>query len=320
MDRRHFLELTIASLGMSRTALAAAPMPAATLGRSGLKVSRYTLGGYHMRARGEANAIEMIHHAIDLGVTLFDSAWHYNDGASDEAYGKALTPAMRQSVLLMSKAHFRERDRAMSQLEDTLRRMRTDYLDLWQCHEVSTQEEVDKILGPAGALEAFVKAKQQGKARHIGFTGHHDPAVHQRLLDGYDGWETVQHPVNLIDPHYLSFINSVLPNIRKKGLGMLAMKTNAMGPITKNGIATIQECLRFAWSEDVDTVVSGAETPRELEENVLVLKTLKPMSKDEMAAILARTAKGPHGPKIEEYKRGAQTAGGRAHRDGQPFV
>jgi aryl-alcohol dehydrogenase-like predicted oxidoreductase len=309
MDRRHFLELTIGSLGASSAALAAAPMPMATLGKSGMRVSRYTLGGYHMRARGEANAIEMIHLAMDLGVNFFDSAWHYNDGASDEAYGKALTPAMREKVLLMSKAHFRERDRAMGQLEDTLRRMRTDHLDLWQCHEVSTQQEVDKILGPAGALEAFVKAKQQGKARHIGFTGHHDPAVHQRLLDAYDGWETVQHPVNLVDPHYLSFINSVLPNIRKKGLGMLAMKTNAMGPITKNGIATIQECLRFAWSQEVDTVVSGAETPRELEENVLVLKTLQPMSKDEIATILARTAKGPHGPKIEEYKRGDASNG-----------
>ena len=303
MDRRQFLEITAATAAMSRAALASEPMPMATLGKSGLKVSRYTLGGYHMRARGEENAIRMIHRAIDLGINFFDSAWLYNDGASDEAYGKALTPAMRKRVLLMSKAHLRERDRAMSQLEDTLRRMKTDYLDLWQCHQVSTQAEVDQILGPAGSLEAFVKAKQQGKARHIGFTGHHDPAVHQRLLDAYDGWETVQHPVNVIDPHYLSFIGSVLPSIRKKGLGMLAMKTNAMGPITKNGIATIQECLRFAWSQDVDTVVSGAETPEQLEENVLVLKTLQPMTKAEISAILARTAKGPHGSKIEEYKR-----------------
>ena len=257
MDRRQFLEITAATLGMSTRALAAAPMPMATLGRSGLRVSRYTLGGYHMRANGEDNAIRMIQRALDLGVTFFDSAWHYNEGASDEAYGKALTPAQRQKVLLMSKAQFRERDRATQQLEDTLRRMKTDYLDLWQCHEVTTQAEVDKILGPSGALEAFVKAKQQGKARHIGFTGHADPAVHQRLLDSFDGWETVQHPVNLIDPHYLSFIRSVLPNIRKKGLGLLAMKTNAMGPITKNGIATIDECLRFAWSQDVDTWSPG---------------------------------------------------------------
>jgi len=317
MDRRQFLEITAATLGMSTRALAAAPMPMATLGRSGLRVSRYTLGGYHMRANGEDNAVRMIQRALDLGVTFFDSAWHYNEGASDEAYGKALTPAQRQKVLLMSKAQFRERDRAMQQLEDTLRRMKTDYLDLWQCHEVTTQEEVDKILGPNGALEAFVKAKQQGKARHIGFTGHADPAVHQRLLDSYDGWETVQHPVNLIDPHYLSFIRSVLPNIRKKGLGLLAMKTNAMGPITKNGIATIDECLRFAWSQDVDTVVSGAETPEQLEHNVLVLKTLKPMSAAEISELLARTAKGPHGPKIEQYKKSTEAAGAVRHRDGE---
>ena len=317
MDRRQFLEITAATLGMSTRALAAAPMPMATLGRSGLRVSRYTLGGYHMRANGEDNAIRMIQRALDLGVTFFDSAWHYNEGASDEAYGKALTPAQRQKVLLMSKAQFRERDRAMQQLEDTLRRMKTDYLDLWQCHEVTTQDEVDKILGPNGALEAFVKAKQQGKARHIGFTGHADPAVHQRLLDSYDGWETVQHPVNLIDPHYLSFIRSVLPNIRKKGLGLLAMKTNAMGPITKNGIATIDECLRFAWSQDVDTVVSGAETPEQLEHNVLVLKTLKPMSAAEISELLARTAKGPHGPKIEQYKKNTEAAHSPRHRDGE---
>jgi aryl-alcohol dehydrogenase-like predicted oxidoreductase len=320
MERRQFLEIAAATLGMSAKALAEAPMPTTTLGKSGLKVSRYTLGGYHMRARGEENAVRMIHRALDLGVTMFDSAWHYNNGASDEAYGKALTPAQRQKVLLMSKAHFRERDRAMSQIEDSLRRMKTDYLDLWQCHEVSTQAEVDKILGPDGALEAFVAAKKQGKARHIGFTGHADPAVHQRLLDAYEGWETVQHPVNVIDPHYLSFVNSVLPNIRRKGLGLLAMKSNAMGPITANGIATIRECLRFTWSQDVDTVVSGAETPEQLEENVAVLKTLQPMSKAEIAELLARTSKGPVGPKIEQYKRNTGTAAAPIHRDGHPVA
>jgi predicted aldo/keto reductase-like oxidoreductase len=115
----------------------------------------------------------------------------------------------------MSKAHLYDRDSAMRQLEETLKAMQTDYLDLWQCHQVVTHKEVDQILGPHGSLEAFVEAKKQGKVRHIGFTGHADPSVHQRLLDSLDGWETVQHPVNLVDPHYLSFINSVLPNIRK---------------------------------------------------------------------------------------------------------
>ena len=236
-------------------------------------------------------------------MNFLDSAWLYNKGGSDEIYGKALRGGLRQKVLLMGKAEKRTRPEAMQQLEDTLRRMQTDYLDLWQCHQVTTLEEVDRILAPGGSLEAFVKAKEQGKARHIGFTGHRDPAIHQRLLDAFDGWETVQHPVNLIDPHYQSFIHGVLPNIRKKGLGLIAMKTNAMGNILKNRIATIPECLRFALSQDVDVVVSGVETVEQLEANVAVVKFFRPMPKKEMDALLDRTKKGPIGDSIENYKR-----------------
>jgi predicted aldo/keto reductase-like oxidoreductase len=315
MNRRDFIAATI---GTSVALAADAPMPMTTLGKTGLRVSRYTVGGYHMRVRGVEEATRIIHRAIDLGVNMFDSAWLYHDGASDEAYGVALTPAMRKNVHLMSKAHLYSKDKAEKQLEDTLRRMKTDYLDVWQCHQVVTHKEVDQILGPNGSLEAFVKAKQQGKVRHIGFTGHADPTVHQRLLDSYDGWETVQHPVNLIDPHYLSFINSVLPNIRKKGLGLFSMKSNAMGSIRKNGIATIAECLRFAWSQDIDTVVSGAESVQQLEENIAVLKTLKPMSKQEIAALLERTRHGKTGPEIENYKKKADSGAYPYHRDGDP--
>lgn len=302
MNRRTFLQVSSLAAAVDRKAFADAPMPMATLGKSGLRVSRFTLGGYHMRVNGEENAVRMIHRAMDLGVNMFDSAYLYHDGASDSAYGKALGEGRRQKVLLMSKAHFYERDRAMKQLEETLQRMKTDYLDLWACHQVSKHSEVDQILGPNGSLEAFVKAKQQGKVRHIGFTGHHDPTVHQRLLDGFDGWETVQHPVNVVDPHFHSFIRGVLPNIRKKGLGLLAMKTNAMGPITKNGIATIDECLRFAWSQDVDTVVSGVETLDQLDHNVALCKSFHPMSREEITELLNRTAKGPTGAEIERYK------------------
>ncbi len=318
MDRRTFLHSTVAAAGTSVKALAEAAMPMTTLGKTGLRISRYTVGGYHMRKRSQEEGIAIIRRALELGVNMFDSAWLYNNGASDEAYGLALTPSMRQKIYLMSKAHKYGRDEAMALLEDTLRRMKTDYLDVWQVHQVVTHQEVDQILGPNGSLEAFVKAKQQGKVRHIGFTGHADPSVHQRLLDSFDGWETVQHPVNLIDEHYLSFINSVMPNIRKKGLGLFAMKSNAMGPITRNNIATIQECLRFAWSHDVDTVVSGAETVKQLEENVAVLKTLQPMSKAEMAALLKRTGQGKFGPEIEHYKKKPDTGGRPAHRDGEP--
>jgi predicted aldo/keto reductase-like oxidoreductase len=317
MDRRSFLISSVA-LSTRLKALADTPVPMATLGKSGLRVSRITVGGYHMRVRGEDEGIRIIHRAIDLGVNMFDSAHKYHDGASDETYGKALAGGLRQKILLMTKAEVRDRDGAMRELEESLRRMKTDYLDLWQCHEVSTHAEVDKIFSPGGSLEAFVKAKQQGKVRHIGFTGHHDPTVHQRLLDGFEGWETVQHPVNLIDPHYLSFINSVLPNIRKKGLGLLAMKSNAIGNITKNKIATIPECLRFSWSHDIDTLVSGMETVEQLEQNVLACKTFQPMSAEEQKELLARTKKGLHGPKVEIYKIGGDRGASLLpHRDGE---
>jgi predicted aldo/keto reductase-like oxidoreductase len=249
---------------------------------------------------------------------MFDSAHLYHEGQSDITYGKALQGGLRKKILLMTKAHLRSRDEAMRQLEESLQRMRTDYLDLWQCHQVNSKAEVEQIFGPNGALEAFVKAKQQGKVRHIGFTGHHDPATHQLLLDGYDGWETVQHPVNLIDPHYLSFIHSVLPNIRKKGLGLLAMKSNAMGGITKNNVAAIPECLRFTWSQDIDTLVSGVETVEQLEQNVEVCKTFQKMSKKEIQTLLTRTRQGPIGTKVERYKRGETGAGLQLHQDGQP--
>jgi aryl-alcohol dehydrogenase-like predicted oxidoreductase len=298
--RRTFLE--IIGAGTAGAASLEGPMPLATLGKSGLKVSKFCLGGYHLRVKGEAEGVRIIHRALDLGVNFFDSAHHYHKGESDRTYGVALR-GRRDKVLLMSKAQLRDRDNAMHQLEETLQRMQTDYLDVWQCHEVSTQEEVDRILGPNGSLEAFVKAKQQGKVRHIGFTGHRDPAVHQRLLESFGGWETVQMPVNVIDRHYLSFIDNVLPRARKRGLGVLAMKSNAMGPIRENNIATIEECLRFAWTQDVDTVVSGVETVAQLEENVAICKAFKPMPESEISAVLQRTRKGPFGSKIERYKR-----------------
>lgn len=317
MHRRTFLAGGSAALAAS--ALADMPMPMTTLGKTGMKVSRLTLGGYHYQLQGEENAVKIVHRAIDLGVNFFDCAHKYNAGSSDMAYGKALQGGLRQKVLLMSKAQFREAYSAMQQLDETLVRMKTDYLDLWQCHEVVSHDEVDKILSSKGALEAFVKAKEQGKVRHIGFSGHRDPTVHQRLLASFDGWETVQFPVNLIDPHYLSFIENVLPKVRERGAGVIAMKSNAIGNITKNQVATIPECLRYAWSQDIDTLVSGVETVEQLEENVLTCKTFKPMSQDEISSLLDRTKKGPHGSVVEKYKLPEQAgAMHRFHNDGEP--
>lgn len=316
MQRRTFLQASSTALGVSVQALADAPMPMATLGKSGLEVSRFCLGGFHMAKSGEANAVKIIHRAIDLGVTFLDSAHKYHDGLSDQFYGVALQGGLRKKVLLMSKAQHRTAKEATQQLDETLRRMKTDYLDLWQCHEVSRHDEVDRIFGPGGSLEAFVKAKRDGKVRHIGFTGHHDYTVHQRLLDGFDGWETVQHPVNLIDPHYLSFIANFLPNAEKKGLGRIGMKSNAIGQITLQKVAKIQDCLRFAWSQPIHTLVSGVETVPQLEENVAVLKTLKKLTPAEQTELLTSTKKGLHGPKVETYKKPQQGARFRTHEDG----
>jgi len=317
MNRRQFLRASSsAAMAVEIAAYADTPIPMGKLGKTGLQVTRITLGGAHMRYGGEENALRIIRRALDLGINFFDSARKYNNGESDACYGKVITGSIRQKVFLMSKAHLRTRDEAMGQLESTLRAMNTDYLDLWQCHEVVTQAEVDKILGAGGSLEAFVQARKQGKVRHIGFTGHADPEVHQRLLAGYDGWETVQHPVNLVDPHYLSFIENVLPKVRAKGLGLLAMKCNAMGGIGKNKIATYAECLRFTLSQDVDTVVSGATTVEELEQNVATVKAFHKMTAREQSELLTRTKSGPVGIKVENYKKAPTGGALPAHRDG----
>ena len=319
MDRRTFLQVSsVAGVG-SLKLLAQTPMPMITLGKTGMRVSRIAVGGWDMSLTSDEIGVGVVQRAFELGVNFFDSAHTYNDGRSDEIYGKAIDKGRRQKLHLMSKSRNRSAEGAMQELEDTLRKMNTDHLDLWQCHSVSTQEEVDQILAPKGSLEAFVKAKQQGKVLHIGFSGHHDPAVHQRLLNAFDGWETIQHPVNLVDPHYESFIRNVLPKARAKGLGCLAMKTNAMGGITKARVATIEECLRFAWSQPVDVVISGMQTVQQLEQNVLTCKTFQKMTDQEISELLARTRKGPVGTQVETYKKAPPgSAAHRVHEDGEP--
>lgn len=319
MQRRTFLHVSAGTLAVSPALLAAGEMPINTLGKSGLKVSQFTVGGYHMRVGGVQTGIDIIHRAIDLGVTHFDSARQYHGGDSDATYGKALQGGLRQKVLLMSKSNKRDAATAMKELEDTLRDMKTDYLDLWACHEVGSMDEVDKIFGPGGAAEAFRKAKEQGKVRHIGFTGHRDPQVHLRMMRETEQWETVQMPINCVDPHYLSFLTNVLPEARRRGLGVLAMKSNAMGAIGQKGIAKIEECLRFTLSQRPDTLVSGVETVAQLEQNVGIVKNFQAMTKEEQETLLSRTKKGETGTGVERYKRPAEGALHVAeHRDGEP--
>ncbi len=310
MQRRAFLQVPAGALVASPALPVSGGMPTCALGKTGLTVSQFTLGGYHMRVGGPRSGIHIIHRAIELGVTHFDSARGYHGGDSDATYGNALAGGLRRKVFLMSKSNKRDAASAMKELEDTLRDMKTDYLDLWVCHEVGTMDEVDRIFAPGGAAEAFRKARQQGKARHIGFSGHRDPEVHLRMMRETEQWETVQMPVNLVDPHYLSFLTTVMPSARKRGMGVLAMKSNAMGSISQKGIATIEECLRFTLSQRPDTLVSGVETIAQLEQNVAVVKTFQPMSKAEQDMLLTRTRNGETGVGVERYKKpvvGAQS-------------
>ncbi len=315
MQRRTFLQTATLGAAAKLEILAQTPMPMTTLGRSGLRVSRFTLGGYHMLVKGEQECLRIIRRARELGVTFFDSAQHYNKGESDRILGRAFEGAERQKVILMTKFEKYSKAEAMAGLEEQLRRLRTDYIDLWQVHQVATHKEADQVLGPNGSLEAFIQAKQQGKVRHIGFTGHHDPSVHLKLLRGYEGWETIQMPINLVDPHYESFITNVLPVARKMGLGVIAMKSNAMGAILRNNVARIEECLRFTLAQDIDTLVSGVETVDQLEANVLTVKTQPKLTPAEVTAILDRTRKGLTGTAVERYKKGTPSA--RLHRDGE---
>lgn len=305
LKRRSFLQLSAAGLASGVNSQAAGgTMPLTVLGKTGMRVSRFCLGGYHIATGTDENGVRIVRRAIDLGVNFFDSAQGYHKGRSDQVYGKALEgSSLRQKVILRSKAIDRERGKAMAQLEDTLRWMKTDYLDLWQCHMVNRQDEMDQILGPNGALEAFVAAKKQGKARHIGFSGHMDPELLVRFIEACGEWEVAQFPLNVVDPHYLSFLATTLPAARRKGLGVITIKPNAFGNITGKKIATIEECLRFVLSQDVDAVVSGVENLEHLEQNVQIVKQFKPMSKGEQQALLERTRKGPYGVEIEDYKK-----------------
>ncbi len=318
MRRRSFLQGGVAAAAAGIEAGAAPALPTVTLGKTGLKVSRFVVGGYHMAVQGEEMAVRIIHRAMELGVNFFDSANLYHRGLSDEIYGRALAGGRRQKVILMTKCENYTRDGALRMLETQLKRMKTDYLDLWQVHQVSELAEAERVLGPNGSLEAFVKAKKEGKVRHIGFTGHRDPQVHLKLLHGASDWETVQMPINLIDPHYLSFIVNVLPQARKRGLGVIAMKSNAMGSIGRNNVARIEDCLRFTLSQDVDVLVSGVETVDQLEANIRTVSTMTKMSLSEIERMLATTAKGRTGSQIENYKRPPSGAWGpRLHNDGE---
>ena len=292
--------LTPALLGNFPATVIKDGMPYRELGKTGEKVSLLCVGGYHIGRPDEATAIRLMHEAIAGGVNFMDNAWEYHQGRSEELMGKAIKDR-RDKVFLMTKHHGREKKTAMEHLEQSLRRLQTDVIDLWQFHEVVYDKDPDMIFS-SGGIEAAELAKKQGKVRYVGFTGHKDPIIHLKML-AYDyPWDAVQLPLNILDGSFKSFEKWVVPVLTQRKIGVLAMKSRASGAILKNKIATPEECWRYVTALPVSTVVSGMESLELLRDNLRMARTLKPMSAAEMEAVRSRTREVAMKGELERFK------------------
>ena len=270
-----------------------------------MEVSALCFGGAHLgRIDSEAEAIRILHEAIDAGVTFMDNAWEYHKGRSEEWMGKALQ-GRRQEVFLMTKvcSHGRNKQVALQQLEDSLRRLRTDYVDLWQIHEVVYEDDPDRHFMAGGAAEALLEAKRQGKVRFIGFTGHKDPSIHLKMLAHDFPFDSCQLPLNVFDGTYRSFEQEVLPVLNQRGIAPIAMKSlSGNGDAVKHGVVTVEEALRYVWSLPVATVVSGIDSKNVLRQNLGVVRRFTPMTAADMEALRQRVAPYAKEGKFELFK------------------
>jgi predicted aldo/keto reductase-like oxidoreductase len=280
-------------------------MPYRTLGLTGEKVSALGLGGSHVgkpEKVEEDETIRIIRTALDRGMNFMDNSWDYNEGQSELRMGKALRDGYREKAFLMTKIDGRNKEEASRQLDESLRRLQTDHVDLLQHHEIIRYEDADRIFAEGGAMEAFVEARRAGKLRYIGFTGHKDPDIHLKMVNmGFD-WDTVQMPLNCVDTHHRSFERVVLPTLVERNIGVLGMKPLAAGEAVKSGTATAEECLRYAMSLPTSVVITGCDSMEILEQALRIWRDFMPMSAEEMDALRARTAERAQGGVLEGYK------------------
>ena len=280
-------------------------MPRRALGSTGVQVSAIGIGGFHLGIPKDAGeATRIVHMALDHGVTFFDNCWDYHDGESENRLGTALQ-GHREQAFLMTKLDGQTKASAMKQLEDSLRRLKTDTIDLLQMHEVIRAGDPSRHFAAGGSAEAFLQAKQQGKIRFIGFTGHKDPHIHLAMLDeakrnGFR-FDTVQLPLNVLDHHFNSFEALVLPRLKEEQIGVLGMKPIAAGKALKSGV-TAQECLRYALGVGSDVTITGCDSVGVLEQALKVVLAYEPLSDGERAALLAKTAPKSDKGELEAYK------------------
>lgn len=267
------------------------PIPMRRMGNTGVRISALGLGGYHLGStKSTKEATEIVAKAMDAGMNFFDNAWEYHDGESETRLGAALS-GRRDQAIVMTKVctHGRGKELAMQMLEESLRRLRMDHIDVWQVHEVIYENEPELMFAPDGVLEALRLAKEQGKVRFVGFTGHKDPTIHLRVLEGGFPFDTVQMPLNCLDATFRSFEQRVLPEATRQGLAVFGMKSlGGSGEIVKWGAATPAEALRYAMSLPVATTISGVDSPEVLDQNLAIARGFQPMPADEMHALRER--------------------------------
>jgi len=274
-------------------------IPMRPLGATGEMVTILAIGGYHV-AKGisEGESIRLIRTAIDEGVNFMDNAWCYHDGVSEQVMGKALTDGYRDRVLLMTKNHGRDRRTFEQQLAESLRRLRTDMIDVLQFHAISNEQEIHDIVAKS-ALEAAIEAREQGKIRYIGFTGHTSPRLHLRMLERYH-WDTVQLPVNLLDYHYDSFTQQVLPVLQRREIGAIGMKSLGGGDLFKTDIPPDQ-AIAWTLSQPIDTLVLGIDSLEILHHNLELVRAWQPMPVTKARSLQEQVAPIADGS-LEHYK------------------
>jgi aryl-alcohol dehydrogenase-like predicted oxidoreductase len=278
------------------------------LGRTGERVSAIGLGGWHLgfKQLDEQLVTRIVRTAIDRGITFLDNSWDYNEGASEIRMGKALRDGYRKKAFLMTKIDGRSKVEAVRQLDESLRRLQTDHIDLVQHHEIIRYEDPHRIFDEDGANAALVDARQAGKIRYIGFTGHKDPRIHLHMLEvardrGFT-FDTVQMPLNVMDAHYRSFERLVLPELVKQNIGVLGMKSLGNGVILMSRTATAIECLQYALSLPTSVVITGIESMERLEQAIDVAQTFRPLTDAQREALLAKTAAAASHGEFEPFK------------------
>jgi aryl-alcohol dehydrogenase-like predicted oxidoreductase len=286
--------------------LKAGDIPTRVFGKTGEKLTIIGQAGGRFPLVDKEDAKAVVRRAYDLGMNYFDNAHTYGNGRSEEIFGEVL-PAFRKHVFITTKSAKRTRQEAEAELHLSLRRLRTDHVDLWQIHAVGELEEVRKVFGPGGAIEAFEAAKKAGKCRFIGFTGHRDPDVHLAFLDAYDRYDTILMPLNVADPGYLSFEQKVLPRAQQRGLGIQGMKNFGNAKLLQN--FSVRECLSYVLSLPIHCTAIGCTTIGQLEDDVRVAQQFRPYGAEQMAALRER-AKGLAGPRLEDWKRNLDARAG----------